>query len=138
MALDIMFPNDEAILSFLEMTQALHNEERPNDTYNRERQKKMEEALKHVQIAAELTASITSRSSWARYGVSTWNAITAFDPDHLVQNRESDLLFNLKTFNTTVILRPGNAPAQIRCAKQGFINLFDNQIVQIPDYGKIV
>jgi len=48
-----MFPNDEAILSFLDITQSFYNRERPNDSYNKERQKKIEETIENATIMVD-------------------------------------------------------------------------------------
>lgn len=45
---DLLFRDDEAILSFLEMTHAMYKVEKPNDTYNKKRKNKMELLLENL------------------------------------------------------------------------------------------
>jgi len=53
LVIDAMFPNDEAIFSFMEMSKKHRDKERPDDTYNRERKKKIEETLPNALLLVE-------------------------------------------------------------------------------------
>lgn len=71
----------------------------------------VEELYKKVGFVGRLT----SRSSWARCGVTCLGG-----PDELDRADEEysgSLMFHISTFNTSVVLRPGDAPAQLFIAQ---------------------
>lgn len=76
------------------------------------------EAEEELHKGRGYVARICSRSTWARFGVACFPVQDELDD--LCNVYEGKILFNIDTLNTSVILRPGDAPAQIRFAKEGF------------------
>ncbi len=82
----------------------------------------------------DLFAKITSRSSWARYGIACFGITDEFQKPLYF---DGNIDFTIKSLGPTVILRPGDAPAQIRFSWDCFLPLHIEQIKKIKDYEKI-
>lgn len=79
---------------------------------------------------------LNSISSWARYSVRCRGLDRSFlDPG---KEYEGKLRILFKPCGPSVILRPGDAPCQVRLAGTGDETLLDSQIKQIKDYKQTV
>ncbi|GEM_PF-3471343 len=81
------------------------------------------EAVETLYKGRGFVARISSRSTWARFGVACFPVQNELDD--LCNVYEGKIFFAVDTLNTSVILRPGDAPAQIRFAKEGFVPVWN-------------
>ncbi|MBW3003432.1 2'-deoxycytidine 5'-triphosphate deaminase [Candidatus Woesearchaeota archaeon] len=101
----------------------------PNQSYEAE-------TVEEVHKREGLKAVVSSRSSWARYGVYC-NADWIDELKISAYEFHGKLRIQMGTCNTSVILRPGDAPAQIRCINQEAFELCGCVIKELGSYAEI-
>ncbi|MEA3430783.1 MAG: 2'-deoxycytidine 5'-triphosphate deaminase [Nanoarchaeota archaeon] len=93
------------------------------------------ETVEDIHKIKGLRAEINSRSSWARYGVfcsADW--VEGLRPHHEFHGK---IRFSLRTFETTVAMKVGEAPAQIRCMYLDAFALDHNILNQLKKENQI-
>lgn len=91
------------------------------------------ESVEGVSKGLGLSANLTARSSWARCGL---QCFLIDDGLGSLGDYSGGVFFSVRTANTCVVLRPGDAPAQLRFAKDYFVPELD--VTKVPDYKNIV
>ena len=81
------------------------------------------ETLEELILPPELTACLTTRSSWGRYGV--YLKHTADELDTVGQSFKGKIPFIISTYGTEVLLRPKDTPGQITFCYNSKFPLFE-------------